>query len=81
LPAFALQNVIAKWRDGGRQVQRGLGFVHSRKHANGLTRAEAEAALGKLREQVAIGQRSSERRARSGRRMISARRLRTSAKR
>jgi integrase len=45
---------IAKWRDGGRQVQRGLGFVHSKKHADGLTRAEAEAALGKLREQVAI---------------------------
>jgi hypothetical protein len=21
---------IAKWRDGGRQVQRGLGFVHSK---------------------------------------------------
>ena len=45
---------IAKWRDGGRQVQRGLGFVHSKKHPDGLTRAEAEAALGKLREQVAI---------------------------
>ena len=45
---------IAKWRDGGRQVQRGLGFVHSKKHPDGLTRAEAEAALGKLREQVAV---------------------------
>jgi hypothetical protein len=31
---------IAKWRDGGRQVQRGLGFVHSKKHPEGLTRAE-----------------------------------------
>ena len=45
---------IAKWRDGGRQVQLGLGFVHSKKRPDGLTRAEAEAALGKLREQVAI---------------------------
>jgi integrase len=45
---------IAKWRDGGRQVQRGLGFAHSKKHPDGLTRAEAEAALGTLREQVAI---------------------------
>jgi integrase len=45
---------IAKWRDGGRQVQRGLGFVHSKKHPEGLTRAEAEVALGKVREQVAI---------------------------
>ena len=45
---------IAKWRDGGRQVQRGLGFVHSKAHPDGLTRAEAETALGKLREQVAI---------------------------
>ncbi len=45
---------IAKWRDGGRQVQRGLGFVHSKQHPDGLTRAEAEVALGKLREQVAI---------------------------
>jgi integrase len=45
---------IAKWRDGGRQVQRGLGFVHSKKHPEGLTRAEAEAALAKLRDQVAI---------------------------
>jgi hypothetical protein len=45
---------IAKWRVGGHQVQRGLGFVHSKKHPDGLTRAEAEAALGKLREQVAI---------------------------
>jgi len=45
---------IAKWRDGGRQVQRGLGFVHSKVHPDGLTRAEAEMALGKLREQVAI---------------------------
>ena len=26
---------IAKWRDGGRQVQRGLGFVHSKKHPEG----------------------------------------------
>ena len=25
---------IAKWRDGGRQVQRGLGFVHSKKRAD-----------------------------------------------
>jgi hypothetical protein len=41
-------------RDAGRQVQRGLGFVHSKRHTDGLTRAEAEAALGKLREQVAI---------------------------
>lgn len=31
---------IAKWRDGGRQVQRGLGFVHSKQHPGGLTRAE-----------------------------------------
>jgi integrase len=45
---------IAKWRDGGRQVQRGLGFVHSKQHPDGRTRAEAEVALGKLREQVAI---------------------------
>src|ERR1700679_2114035 len=45
---------IAKWRDGGRQVQRGLGFVHSKHDPDGLTRAEAEAALGKLREQVAV---------------------------
>jgi integrase len=45
---------IAKWRDGGRQVQRGLGFVHSKKHPEGLTRAEAEVALGRLREQVAV---------------------------
>ena len=45
---------IAKWREGGRQVQRGLGFVHSKHHPDGSTRAEAEAALGKLREQVAI---------------------------
>jgi len=45
---------IAKWRDGGRQVQRGLGFVHCKKHPEGLTRAEAEVALGKLREQVAV---------------------------
>jgi len=53
---------IAKWRDGGRQVQRGLGFVHSKKHPDSLTRAEAEAALGKLREQVAI-ERAEERQA------------------
>ncbi len=53
---------IAKWRDGGRQVQRGLGFVHSKRHPDGLTRAEAEAALGKLREQVAI-ERTEERQA------------------
>jgi hypothetical protein len=33
---------IAKWRDGGRQVQRGLGFTHSKKHPDGLTRAEAD---------------------------------------
>jgi integrase len=45
---------IAKWRDGGHQVQRGLGFVHSKAHPDGLTRSEAEAALGKLREQVAV---------------------------
>lgn len=45
---------IAKWRDGGRQVQRGLGFVHSKRHPKGLTRAEAEAALGKLRDRVAV---------------------------
>jgi integrase len=45
---------IAKWRDGGLQVQRGLGFVHSKTHPAGLTRAEAEAALGKLREQVGV---------------------------
>jgi integrase len=51
---------IAKWRDDGRQVQRGLGFVHSKKHPNGLTRAEAEAALGKLRERVGI-ERAAER--------------------
>src|SRR5438477_12354386 len=53
---------IAKWRDGGRQVQRGLGFVHSKRHPQGLTRAEAEVALGKLREQVAT-ERASEREA------------------
>jgi len=45
---------IAKWRDGGRQVQRGLGFVHCKRHVDGLTRAEAEAALGELRERVAV---------------------------
>jgi integrase len=45
---------IAKWRDDGRQVQRGLGFVHSRRHPGGLTHAEAEVALTKLRDQVAI---------------------------
>ena len=45
---------VAKWRDGGRQVQRGLGFVHSKAHPEGLTRAEAEAALGKLRDVVAV---------------------------
>ena len=45
---------MAKWRDGGRQVQRGLGFVHSKAHPEGLTRAEAEAALGKLRDVVAV---------------------------
>jgi hypothetical protein len=45
---------LAKWRDGGRQVHRGLGFAHSKKHPDGLTRAEAEAALGTLREQLAI---------------------------
>jgi integrase len=45
---------IAKWRDGGRQVQRGLGFVHSKRHADGLTRAEADAAMSKLRQQVAV---------------------------
>jgi integrase len=45
---------IAKWRDDGRQVQRGLGFVHSKTHPEGLTRAEAEAALAKLRDTVAI---------------------------
>ncbi len=36
-------------------MQRGLGFVHCKRHPDGLTRAEAEVALGKLREQVAIG--------------------------
>lgn len=51
---------IAKWRDGGHQVQRGLGFAHSKKHPGGFTRAEAEAALGKLRAQVAI-ERAAER--------------------
>jgi integrase len=54
---------IAKWRDGGRQVQRGLGFVHSKQHPDGLTRAQAEVALGKLREQVAVeraGERAAE---------------------
>ncbi len=51
---------IAEWRDGGRQVQRGLGFVHSKQHPDGLTRAKAEVALGKLREQVAI-ERAAER--------------------
>lgn len=40
---------IAKWRDGGRQVQRGLGFVHSKRHPAGLTRAAAEAAFGMRR--------------------------------
>jgi integrase len=53
---------IAKWRDGGRQVQRGLGFVHSKSHPDGLTRAEAEAALVKLRDHVAV-QRAAEREA------------------
>jgi len=53
---------IAKWRDGGRQVQRGLGFIHSKRHPEGLTRAGAEVALGKLREQVAI-ERTEEREA------------------
>jgi hypothetical protein len=52
---------IAKWRDGGRQVQRGLGFVHCKRHPDGLTHAEAEAAIGKLRGQVAI-ERAAERR-------------------
>ncbi len=42
----------ASWRDGGRQVQRGLGLVHSKRHPDGLTRAEA--ALGKLRDRVAL---------------------------
>jgi len=51
---------IAKWRVRGRQVQRGLGFAHSETHPDGLTRAEAEAALAKLREQVAV-ERASER--------------------
>jgi hypothetical protein len=59
---------IAKWRDGGRQVQRGLGFVHSKPHPDGLTRAEAEAALGKLREQVAIERTEQPRRTRNWRR-------------
>jgi hypothetical protein len=36
--------------------------VHSKKHPGGLTRAEADAALGKLREQVAI-ERAAEREA------------------
>lgn len=58
---------IAKWRDGGRQVQRGLGFVHSKKHPDGLTRAEAENALGKLREVVAVT-RAAEREAEERRR-------------
>jgi hypothetical protein len=53
---------IAKWRDGGRQVQRGLGFVHSKSHPDGLTRAEAEAALVKLRGHVAV-ERAAEREA------------------
>src|ERR1017187_10587034 len=44
---------IAKWRDGGRQVQRGLGFVHSKRHPDGLTRAEAEGTFRELRERVA----------------------------
>jgi hypothetical protein len=57
---------IAKWRDGGRQVQRGLGFVHCKGHPDGLTRAEAEAALGKRREQVAI-ERAEERQAEANR--------------
>ena len=57
---------IAKWRDGGRQVQRGLGFVHCKRHPDGLTRAEAEVALGKLRERVAI-ERADERAADSKR--------------
>jgi integrase len=63
---------IAKWRDGGRQVQRGLGFVHSKRHPDGLTRAEAEAALGKLREQVAIER--AEERATEARRAVEERR-------
>jgi len=53
---------IAKWRDGGRQVQRGLGFVHSKSHPEGLTRAEAEAALAQLRDRVAV-ERAAEREA------------------
>jgi integrase len=51
---------VAKWRDGGRQVQRRLGFVHSKGHPDGLTRAEAEAAFGRVREQMAI-ERAAER--------------------
>ena len=38
----------------GARCSAGLGFVHSQKHRDGLTRAEAEAALGKLRERVAV---------------------------
>ncbi len=53
---------IAKWRDGGRQIQRGLGFVHCNAHPQGLTRSEAEAALGRLRQEVAV-QRAAEREA------------------
>jgi integrase len=54
---------IAKWRDGGRQVQRGLGFVHSQRHPEGLTRAEAEGTLAKLRDRVAVERAEQEREA------------------
>jgi hypothetical protein len=40
---------VAKWRDGGRQVQRGLGFVHSKTHPDGLTRAEWPDPRGSVR--------------------------------
>jgi hypothetical protein len=43
-------------------VQRGLGFVHSKTHPDGLTRADAEVALGKRRELVAV-ERTTEREA------------------
>ncbi len=51
---------IAKWRDGGRQVQRRLGPVRSKAQPDGLTRAEAEAAFDRMRAQVAV-ERASER--------------------
>jgi hypothetical protein len=45
---------IAKWRDGGRQVQRALGPVRSKARPDGLTRAEAEAAFDRMRARVGV---------------------------